>query len=204
MDGVFEDSSWPQIIRILDGADRIFHHGIHLLLAFAFILLYYMVVGSWLDLLLAAAAVSVEHHHALVTFVFFCGKFLYAVLIPTTAAISVGLLSISRFATPDAQLKGPAQPYLIPCKTTHTRLFPKKHSFEYSYLVVGVPVGITGNVKGMLMIDEKSYSSWDFLYKLSRGAWYSVNNADYLQRGHSAHGLRGKLDEYLKTQVRIA
>ncbi|KAL8910450.1 MAG: hypothetical protein Q9171_004244 [Xanthocarpia ochracea] len=33
------------------------------------------------------------------------------------------------------------KPLLFPSKTSHTRLFPKKHSFTYSYLLVGIPVG---------------------------------------------------------------
>ncbi|EFY89689.1 hypothetical protein MAC_04342 [Metarhizium acridum CQMa 102] len=200
MDGVFEDSSWPQIIRILDGADHVFHHGTRVFLAFALILLYYTLMGSWLDLLLSAVAIGLGHHHAILTFAFYFGKFLCTVLIPLSGAIAIVLLSISHLLKPNMDLKGPAKPYLIPCKTTHTRRFPKKHSFGYSYLVVGVPVGSTGNVNGMLMIDDQLYSFWDFLYKLFRGGWYTVNGADYMQRGHHALGLRGKLDEYLKSQ----
>ncbi|KAK8920752.1 hypothetical protein H634G_00085 [Metarhizium anisopliae BRIP 53293] len=200
MDGVFEDSSWPQIIRILDGADHIFHHGTRVFLASAFILLYYTLMGGWLDLLLGAVAIGFGHRHALLTFAIYLGKFLCTGLIPIAGAVAMGLWSVSHLLKPVIDLKGPAQPYLIPCKTTHTRLFPKNHSFGYSYLVVGVPVGSTGNVNGMLMIDDQSYSSWDLMYKLFRGGWYTVNDADYMQRGHNAHGLRGKLDEYLKSQ----
>ncbi|KHN99424.1 uncharacterized protein MAM_03122 [Metarhizium album ARSEF 1941] len=200
MDGVFEESSWSQIIQIIDGADRILHRGPHLFLAFALVSLYYALVGSWLDLLLSAAAIGLGHHRALLTFTSYFGRSLSTVTISIAGAIAIGLVSIRRFLNPNPVLKGPAQPYLIPCKTTHTRLFPKKHAFGYSYLVVGIPVGSTGDFHGILTIDYQSCGSWDLLSKLFRGGWYTVNNADYLQRGVSAHGLRGKLDEYLKSQ----
>ncbi|KAI2463479.1 hypothetical protein F4781DRAFT_123942 [Annulohypoxylon bovei var. microspora] len=86
---------------------------------------------------------------------------------------------------------GPGRPLLFPCKTTHTRFFPKKHSFDYSYLLVGVPVGWSGAAGGMISNDENGTGA---------KGWYKVDAADYLERGDGHLGLRGKLDAYLKSQ----
>ena len=101
---------------------------------------------------------------------------------------------------PDYQPKGsnPLRPLVFPCRTTHTRLFPKKHSFSYSYLFVGIPVGWRDSVGSFLSADLESLSSKD--HRQKRG-WLSVESADYLNRGDSAHGLQGKLDSYLRSQV---
>jgi DUF1365 family protein len=93
---------------------------------------------------------------------------------------------------PEASWSGPAKPYFIPCRTTHARFFPKKHSFSYSYLLVGVPVGCRANVNGMLSMD----------FGNGRSAWYDVDQVDYLTRGSGHLGLRGKLDNNLVSQVR--
>ncbi|UNI20588.1 hypothetical protein JDV02_006660 [Purpureocillium takamizusanense] len=70
---------------------------------------------------------------------------------------------------------------------------PKKHSFGYSYLIAGIPVGYKGDVNGIISA-ETQHSS-----KLAR-AWYHVDAIDYLERGHAWLGLRGKLDNYLRSQ----
>ncbi|KAK6437318.1 hypothetical protein LTR95_006494 [Oleoguttula sp. CCFEE 5521] len=79
-------------------------------------------------------------------------------------------------------------PLLIPSKTTHTRLFPKKHSFDYSYLLVGIPVGSSGRLSNALSVDG------------SPPAWFDVRSADYLNRGDSHLTLANKLKSYLHTQ----
>ncbi|KAI0108248.1 hypothetical protein F4814DRAFT_441778 [Daldinia grandis] len=86
---------------------------------------------------------------------------------------------------------GPGRPLLFPCRTMHTRLFPKKHTFSYSYLLVGIPVGWTGAAGGMISNDE---------HGTGVGGWYKVDASDYLDRGNEHLGLRGKLDAYLKSQ----
>ncbi|KAI6315813.1 hypothetical protein MCOR34_004520 [Pyricularia oryzae] len=83
----------------------------------------------------------------------------------------------------------PGKPLLVPSRTTHSRMFPEKHSFSYSYLLVGIPVGWTGAAGGLVSADTP----------LQRG-WYDVDAADYLARGRGYLGLRGKLDEYLESQ----
>ncbi|KAI0842525.1 hypothetical protein F5Y06DRAFT_306060 [Hypoxylon sp. FL0890] len=86
---------------------------------------------------------------------------------------------------------GPGWPLLFPCQTTHTRLFPKKHSFVYSYLLVGIPVGWTGAAGGMISNDEHGTGA---------SGWYKIDAADYLERGSGHLGLRGKLNAYLESQ----
>lgn len=87
---------------------------------------------------------------------------------------------------------------LFPCKTTHARLFPKKHSFDYSYLVVGIPVGWEGVSGGMVSSFSAKRHSW---FSLPRKGWYHINPEDYLDRGDGHLGLRGKMDAYLESQV---
>ncbi len=101
---------------------------------------------------------------------------------------------------PDYPPKGsnPLRPLVFPCRTTHTRLFPKKHSFSYSYLYVGIPVGWRGSVGSFFSADLKTLSSKD--HRPKQG-WLSVESADYLNREDNVHGLQGKLDSYLRSQV---
>lgn len=79
-------------------------------------------------------------------------------------------------------------PLLIPSRTTHTRLFPKKHNFGYSYFFVGVPVGMTGRISSALSIDGVP------------PAWFVVRAADYLNRGGERLTLAEKLKSYLHVQ----
>ena len=95
----------------------------------------------------------------------------------------------------------PLKPILFPCRTSHTRIFPKKHSFSYSYLFVGIPVGWRGWISPLLTADLKSLPWRDRKPKMG---WFNVDSADYLARGDSIFGLRGKLDTYLETQVRAS
>ena len=90
------------------------------------------------------------------------------------------------------------KPVLFPCRTSHTRLFPQKHSFSYSYLFVGIPVGWRGWVSSLLTADLKTLPRRG---RKPKNGWFNVDSADYLARGDSMHGLRGKLDTYLETQV---
>ncbi len=92
----------------------------------------------------------------------------------------------------------PLKPIIFPCRTSHTRLFPQKHSFSYSYLFVGIPVGWRGWVSSFLTADLKTLP---WRGRKPRKGWLNVDSADYLARGDSMHGLRGKLDTYLESQV---
>ncbi len=96
--------------------------------------------------------------------------------------------------SPSSALK----PIFFPCRTSHIRMFPQAHSFSYSYLFVGIPVGWRGRISSLLNIDLKSLPCSG---RKPRIGWFSVDSADYLARGDSIHGLRGKLDTYLESQV---
>ena len=97
--------------------------------------------------------------------------------------------------------KGP-RPLFFPARTTHTRIFPKVHSFSYSYLLVGIPVGWQGSVGGMLAADQGSRAVKDCTQDGSPGSgWYTVDAADYLERGNGHLGLHGKLGKFLESQV---
>ena len=91
-----------------------------------------------------------------------------------------------------------SQPMFFPCRTSHTRVFPKKHSFSYSYLLVGIPVGWRGKISSLLTADLKTLP-WKG--RKPKSGWFNIESADYLARGDSMHGLRGKLDKYLESQV---
>ncbi len=99
---------------------------------------------------------------------------------------------------------GGPKPLLFPSRTTHTRFFPKTHSFSYSYLIVGIPVGWKGAIGGILAAYEgnRGVSSSAMASSLD-GSWYSVDSGDYLDRGNSHLGLHGKLQRFLDSQVWI-
>lgn len=118
------------------------------------------------------------------------------------AAIALVIFQLARWLlgpSNTAPWTGRGKVLLIPGLTTHTRLFPEKHSFDYSYLVVGIPVGWEGISGGMV----SSYSKKRSWLSLSRKGWYHINPEDYLDRGNGELGLRGKLDAYLRSQVRL-
>ncbi|OWP01756.1 hypothetical protein B2J93_2348 [Marssonina coronariae] len=78
-----------------------------------------------------------------------------------------------------------------------------KHSFAYSYLLVGIPVGWQGSVGGMISVDsdEKPRTWFQWLSVMGNtGAWFTINGDDYLERGHVEGGLDGKWRRYLEGQ----
>jgi len=92
-----------------------------------------------------------------------------------------------RRGPPGASPKPWATPAIIPSRTSHTRLIPTKHTFDYSYLLVGVPVGWSGRA-GMVAIDTDDR------------ALFSIKASDYLERTNATLSLREKLDRYLEDQ----
>lgn len=83
----------------------------------------------------------------------------------------------------------------MPCTTSHSRQFPKKHGFAYSYLQVAFQVGSTGVHGGRFLGIETNTSSGD------PWTWFTISADDYLFRGPSADGtLLGKLHAFLKTE----
>jgi hypothetical protein len=87
-------------------------------------------------------------------------------------------------------------PLLLPGRTTHSRMFPEKHSFAYSYFSVGVPVNFRGCAGSMLSTNLE-------LLPLAerRKGWFNVNAADYLYRGGEERGLEARLRCYLRGEV---
>lgn len=85
------------------------------------------------------------------------------------------------------------QPMIFPCRTTHSRFYPQVHSFAYTYLYVGIPVGWSGRA-GTLLSAENVRS------RRRLRSWFSVEAEDYLARGLHPDGLVGKLQDYLRAQ----
>ena len=79
-------------------------------------------------------------------------------------------------------------PLLIKSRTTHSRIFPKPHSFSYSYLLVGIPVGIHGRISNALSVDSH------------KRRWFHVDSHDYLLRSKHRLRLSDKLRQYLQGQ----
>ena len=93
------------------------------------------------------------------------------------------------------------KPLIFPCRTTHSRFFPKKHSFSYSYLLVGIPIGWRGAIGSFLSADETNNQA---CARQRQRTWFSVCAEDYLQRGIDVCGLKGKLQSFLASQVSCA
>jgi hypothetical protein len=116
------------------------------------------------------------------------------------------ILSLTQTSSYCSEDDFPVKPMFFPCRTSHVRMFPKKHGFSYSYLLVGIPIGWKGSVDGMLSADTpKDQRPW-YIKLLSLrpgGAWFTVNGDDYLGRGHVDGGLQEKLKKYLESEARI-
>ncbi|KAI8930879.1 hypothetical protein NX059_011896 [Plenodomus lindquistii] len=82
---------------------------------------------------------------------------------------------------------------IFPCKTTHARMFPKKHAFSYSYLQVGFPIIPETVTAGEMHVSsgrDRTLGSW----------WLRIRAEDYLDRGNADLGFYGKLKMYLREQ----
>ncbi|MCJ1426546.1 hypothetical protein MMC29_004449, partial [Sticta canariensis] len=108
----------------------------------------------------------------------------------------------TRTKTNDTALSHSLKPLIFPCRTIHARMFPKKHSFSYSYLLVGIPVGWHGSLGSLLSADGESCSTEteEIISHQQQRSWFKVEAADYLERGSHGLGLKGKLILYLKSQ----
>ncbi|KAF2439542.1 DUF1365-domain-containing protein [Karstenula rhodostoma CBS 690.94] len=81
--------------------------------------------------------------------------------------------------------------FIIPCRTTHSRIFPKKHSFGYDYLLSGFPIVPAGTTPAGIDIFDGSdqiLGKW----------WLRIKAEDYLTRGQAALGFYGKLKVFLR------
>lgn len=121
--------------------------------------------------------------------------------------VCVLLVAYSFYAVPEIHLeKRPSQratsfkPLIFPSRTSHVRLFPKKHGFSYSYLLVGVPLERKAAPDPTDSSDDKTSPEDANVHALM--PWFKVDASDYLDRGNSHLGFQCKLDMYLKDQVR--
>lgn len=89
---------------------------------------------------------------------------------------------------------GHPKSFIIPCRTTHTRIFPKKHSFGYNYLLCGFPIVPSGiSPQGIVVsnCNDRILGKW----------WLRVRARDYLVRGQHEAGFYGKLKLFLREKV---
>jgi len=84
------------------------------------------------------------------------------------------------------------QPLIHRCLTTHTRMFPTTNTFSYSYLQVSVPVAFRGIYGRMFSVGPTQ--AWSL---------FSINPLDHLERHCELTSLDGRLNSFLKAQVRF-
>ena len=82
------------------------------------------------------------------------------------------------------------RPLIFPGLISHTRLLPQKHSFTYSYLMVGIPILSTLENTTLVSVDAPTW--WQ------RGL-LRIEARDHL--GRNTGTIRGKLNSYLESQV---
>lgn len=100
------------------------------------------------------------------------------------------------------------KPLLFPAKLSHTRMFPEKYNYWYSYFVVGVPVGLHARIGTVLSIDINHPTPYSTLKNVARSrserikhCWFTIDPIQYLDRGNDHLGLEGKLHAFLWSQV---
>ena len=113
----------------------------------------------------------------------------------------ISMLLQSANKTPQQQQHQSPQPIspiekslIIPGRISHARLFPKHHSFSYSYLMVGIPIHSPRRGNRLISVDERAW--W------KRG-WLRVEAGDHLGRGNNKDGIYQKLRSYLESQVGV-
>lgn len=94
------------------------------------------------------------------------------------------------------------KPFLFPTRLSHTRMFPEKYNYWYSYFLVGVPVGLGGSVGTVLSIDtNRPEPDGSKPKRRSNWCWFEIDQEHYLDPGNSPDGLEGKLHSWLKSRV---
>lgn len=198
MDGLADDSPFNAVIVVADWIDRVRESYWPIVLPFAILLLH--VAYRQLDRTLFLVCVTWNLRSSLLSICDNLARSKYTLGISTLAfAIWVGFgTTLRKVSQRRDDLTGI---YLIPCRVTHRRKIPKTHAFSYSYLTVGIPVGYRGCFDGLISVDEPDIpTAWiSGIWRLKN--WFQVDSSDYLERGSNKHGLRGKLDNYLISQV---
>jgi hypothetical protein len=90
------------------------------------------------------------------------------------------------------------KPILFPCHLSHRRMAPFGDGFPYSYLYVGIPVGLHACYSPILCIDQPHdpTSKWPF-----RRAWFNIRAEDHAIREGAHMTMAQKLREYLLFEV---
>lgn len=203
MDGGNKASSLKLIIDALDLETRSSTGDCASFLALLVVTAFYTVAGTKLDLVYNATLFAYFNWDALAQYIHAAIDYLPSLSI-YFVVIAVPLLTFAPRRSRESTWQGPGQPRLIPCKTTHRRLFPKAYSFSYSYLTVGVPVDFRGSVNGMIGVDEDPTLAFRRLVPFASvlfRSWYCIQASDHLQRGQYALGLREKLNNFLLSEV---
>lgn len=204
MDWLTEDLSWTTISDVLDHAERVWNEQSNSVLALSVVAVFYTLAGTRTDLLYNAALLACLQRQSLVSHVHLTIDYTPLLFLCLGATLGA-LLTFAFRSSYESTWPGPGRPYLIPCKTTHRRLLPKRHSFAYSYLTVGIPVGFRGSVNGMVGVEENPVCIFGSLLPFGQvwlRSWYYIQASDHLHRGHGGLGLRGKLKIYLQSEVR--
>jgi hypothetical protein len=203
MDGLIEDSPLIPAVLFADVIDRLFTAPPLFQAGLGVSVGYLATFGGLLDMLLVFGilawfnlnSLAIVWHNWELTSYLSTAIGLLTVLI-TLSRCASSILGKSSFSQ-----TGPARPLFVPARTTHRRIFPEKHTFSYSYLLTGVPVGPSGNTNGLISVDARSSLPRWISVLWSSKAWFDVSSDDYLQRGHDHGGLRGKLEKFLISQV---
>lgn len=203
MDDTIEAPSLTHMPEFLAHANPVMTGDCSSFIALSVAAAFYAVAGTKLDLVYNATLLTYLNWDALTSYIPTATKCFPSLFICTGIMVAA-LLNFAPLTSRESTWQGPGQPYLIPCKTTHRRLLPKKHSFSYTYLTVGVPVDFRGSVNGMIGVDEDPASSFGGLVPFAKvllQSWYHIQASDHLQRGHGGRNLRERLNVFLLSEV---
>ncbi|KAM3435336.1 hypothetical protein MY4824_004917 [Beauveria thailandica] len=204
MDGIDDSPLSLAVVRLADYTDRLTPKGPGTTVVAVSLAIYYSLFGSRGDAVLVAAAAALASPNALWHLLARYGQpALCGVLAAACSVLFLRLIALTAprlFSNDSVRWTESAGSFFIPSRTTHTRFFPKKHSFAYSYLTVGIPVGLRNEVNGILSIDpplESAARSW---WTWLKSPLYEVDGASHLARGRDEGGLREKLNRFLTSQ----
>jgi hypothetical protein len=201
MDGLSEDSTLLSAVLVADFIDRVAERWLYSLITASTAWLYHFLTGNH-DVWLTLGFVAWKHSAAAILLRFVGLNQLYLITVIAVVTCFFGYHILQRLLPGISSGRtGNPRPMLVPSRISHSRLLPKRHSFSYPYVAVGIPVDFTGNVDSTISFNGPSSSTW--LPDLLRPkAWFSIDTADHLQRQSSLAGLRGKLNSYLESEVR--
>ncbi|PCD18859.1 hypothetical protein FGRA07_06612 [Fusarium graminearum] len=198
MDGLSENSTLLSAVLVADFIDRVAERWLYLLITGLTIWLYHSLVGSP-DVWLTLSFIAWKHSAVTILLRYIDLDQLSLITLIAVVACFFGYNVLQRLV-PDTNSGQTGDPrrMLAPCRITHSRLFPKKHSFCYPYLAVGVPVNFAENSDGMISINGPTSTWMSGLFRPK--AWFSIDATHHFQRQSLHTRLRGKLDAYLESE----